>query len=47
MTHEELQTKYALYILHESSTPVDEIEWLISNLNLEAKETIKDITKTL
>mgnify|MGYP003630440629 FL=1 len=46
MTQEEL-TKYALYILNESSTPVDEIEWLISNLNLEAKETIKDITKTL
>ena len=44
MTQEEL-TKYALYILNESSTPVDEIEWLISNLNLE--ETIKDITKTL
>ena len=46
MKQEEL-TKYALYILNESSTPIDEIEWLISNLNPEAKETIEDITKNL
>ena len=45
MTHEELQTKYAQYILHESSTPVDEIEWLINNLNPEATEIVEDILK--
>ena len=47
MTQEELRTKYALYILNESSTPVDEIEWLVENLKTEAKETIEDITKDL
>jgi hypothetical protein len=46
MTQKEI-TKYALYILNESSTPIDEIKWLISNLNPEAKETIEDITKNL
>ena len=46
MTQKEL-TKYALYILNESSAPVDEIEWLISNLNPEAKEIIEDITENL
>ena len=45
MKQEELQTKYALYILNESSTPVDEIEWLINNLNPEAKEIVEDILK--
>ena len=42
---ESLHTKYALYILNESSTPIDEIEWLISNLNPEAKEIVEDILK--
>lgn len=46
MTQEEL-TKYVLYILNESSTPIDEIEWLISNLKPEAKETIEDIAKNI
>jgi hypothetical protein len=46
MTQKEL-TKYALYILNESSAPVEEIEWLISNLHPFAKETIEDITKNL
>ena len=46
MTQKEL-TKYALYILNESSAPVGEIEWLISNLNPEAKEIIEDITENL
>ena len=45
MTQEELQTKYALYILHESSTPVDDIEWLLRNLNPEAGEIVEDILK--
>tara|TARA_R110000787_G_scaffold122936_3_gene233841 strand:- start:565 stop:732 length:168 start_codon:yes stop_codon:yes gene_type:complete len=45
MTQEELNVKYALYILHESSTPVDEIEWLIQNLNPEATEIVEDILK--
>jgi hypothetical protein len=45
MTQEELHTKYALYILHESSTPVDEIEWLLRNLNPEAEEIVEDILK--
>ena len=47
MTQEELHTKYALYILNESSTPVDDIEWLVENLNPEAKEIIEDITENL
>ena len=36
MTQKEI-TKYALFILNESSTTVNEIEWLIGNLNPEAK----------
>ena len=42
-----LYTKYAEYILNESITPVEEIEWLINNLKPEAKETIEDITENL
>ena len=45
MTQEELHTKYALYILNESSTPVDDIEWLVENLNPEAKEIVEDVLK--
>ena len=45
MTQEQLHIKYAQYILHESSTPVDEIEWLIQNLNPEATEIVEDILK--
>ena len=45
MTQEKLQTKYALYILNESSTPIDEIEWLLRNLNPEAEEIVEDILK--
>ena len=46
MTQEELHVKYALYILNESSTPIDEIEWLINNLKLEVKKELETLIKT-
>ena len=46
MTQKEL-TKYALYILNESSTPIDEIEWLVRNLKPEVKEELEETIKTI
>jgi hypothetical protein len=46
MTQEELHIKYAQYILHESSTPVDEIEWLVGNLRPDAKTELEAFIKT-
>ena len=42
---EELYEAYARYILEESSTPIDEIIWLVNHLQstdrVELEETIK------
>ncbi len=46
MTQEELHTKYAEYILTESATPIDDIEWLINNLKLEEKMELETLIKT-
>ena len=46
MTQEELHIKYAEYILNESSTPIDDIEWLINNLKLEEKRELETLIKT-
>jgi len=43
----EKETKYALYILNESTTPVDEIEWLISNLSNSAQRQLHNEIKNL
>ena len=42
---ESLHTKYALFVLNESSTPIDEIEWLLRNLTPFAKEIVEDMLK--
>ena len=42
-----LHTKYAEYILTQSNTPIDEIEWLIVNLKQSKKEELNEILKTL
>lgn len=40
--------KYALYILHESSSPINEIENLFENLTEEYKQILlKDIIPTI
>ena len=41
-----LYTKYANYILSESSTPIDDIEFLINNLNIDAKEELEETIRT-
>ena len=46
MTQEELHTKYAEYILAESSTPFDDIEWLIQNLRPEVKKELEESIKS-
>ena len=39
-----LYSKYANYILNESSTPIDDIEFLINNLN---KDTLEELEETI
>lgn len=41
-----LYIKYANYILNESSTPIDDIEFLINNLNKDAKEELEETIRT-
>ena len=41
-----LYSKYANYILNESSTPVDDIEFLINNLNTDTKEDLEETIRT-
>jgi hypothetical protein len=41
-----LYTKYAEYILNESSTPIDEIEWLVRNLKQEMLEELEETLRT-
>lgn len=41
MSKEELN-KYANWILNECNTPIDEIEWLVSNLPQNIKNDIED-----
>jgi len=41
-----LYSKYANYILNESSTPIDDIEFLINNLNTDTKEDIEETIRT-
>ena len=41
-----LYSKYASYILNESSTPIDDIEFLINNLNKDTKEDIEETIRT-
>lgn len=38
---------YINYILHETSTPFDEVEWLIKNLNEDAKRELKSVIKLI
>ena len=38
---------YVKWILEQSSTPIDEIEFLVKNLNPEAKASIKEVIKEL
>ncbi len=38
---------YINHILHETSTPFDEIEWLIKNLNEDAKRELKSVIKLI
>lgn len=45
MTQEQLHIKYAEYILAESSTPFDDIEWLIQNLRPEVKKELEESIK--
>ena len=45
MTQEELHTKYAEYILTESSTPFDDIEWLVTNLKPDVKKELEESIK--
>ena len=40
-----LYEQYAKYILHESSEPVNEIEWLIENLQPEVLEDFEETMK--
>lgn len=37
---EKIKNAYTDYLLNESMTPHDEVEWLIDNLNEEARQTI-------
>ena len=41
-----LYSKYANYILNESSTPVDDIEFLINNLNTDTKDDLEETIRT-
>ena len=41
-----LHTKYAEYILSQSSTPLDDIEWLIQNLKQCQKEELEETLRT-
>jgi len=43
---DDLYTKYAEYILNESSTPIDDIEWLIRNLKQDQKEELEETIRT-
>ena len=45
MTQEQ-QTKYAEYILTESATPFDDIEWLVANLKPDVKKELEESIKT-
>ena len=37
---------YANYILNESSTPIDDIEFLINNLNTDTKKDLEETIRT-
>ena len=41
-----LYIKYANYIIKESSTPIDDIEFLINNLNTDTKEDLEETIRT-
>jgi len=41
-----LYTKYAEHILNESSTPIDDIEWLIRSLKQDEKEELEETIRT-
>tara|TARA_R110000772_G_C13155511_1_gene425436 strand:+ start:609 stop:761 length:153 start_codon:yes stop_codon:yes gene_type:complete len=43
---EKLYFKYANYILNESKTPIDDIEFLINNLNSDIKEELEETIRT-
>jgi len=45
-TRNNLHTKYAEYILSESSTPINEIVWLIRNLEQYQKEELEETLRT-
>ena len=38
--------EYASYILNESSTPIDDIEFLINNLNTDTKKDLEETIRT-
>ena len=39
---EEEATQYAEWLIHESDTPIDEMEWLVSKLPLYISKEIRD-----
>ena len=41
-----LYAKYANYILNESSTPIDEIEFLVRNLKTEVMDELEEDIRT-
>ena len=43
LTAEDIEAKrYAVWILEECNEPINEIEWLFSNLTLDAQNDIRD-----
>ena len=46
MSEEEIN-QYANWLLSECNDPIDEIEWLISNLSDHVKDDIKQLLKIL
>jgi len=44
---DEFYTKCAEYIMNESSTPIDEIEFLIRNLKPEELEEYEEVMRTV
>ena len=38
---------YVNYIFNETSTPLDEVEWLIRNLNEEGKRELKRVINSI